>query len=119
MGGEFIFRQPRNEKELLETMYAGFCDPFQEYGFDGHRNWTLPLVQQWWKDRRRIFDWLEQHADHSEWQRADVVEQKQLLAVREFQLHLIHEAEHYLRTFAFFLGEGRCATNDDRLPDIG
>ncbi len=117
-GFEFIFRQPRNEKELLQTMNASLTDSFGEYGFDGHRTWTVSLVREWWKNRRRVAEWIEKFDDHSEWKQHEFAIQKQLFGLQEFKFHLIYESENYLRTFAFFLSEGRWASNGDYLPDL-
>lgn len=117
-GCEFIFRQPRNEMELLETLNASLTDSFGEYGFDGHRTWTVTLVREWWKNRRRVVEWIEKFEDHSEWKQHEFATQGQLSGVREFKFHLIYESEIYLRTFAFFLSEGRCASEDDCLPEL-
>ena len=117
-GGEFIFRQPRSEEELRQVIYAGMVDPFDEYGFDGHRRWTVVSVRQWWKDRQRVVKWIEKYADYPEWHCHEYGKQQQPVALAEFQLHLHHELAYFLRTFNFFLDNGRCSKADDRLPDL-
>src|ERR1043165_340774 len=118
LGREFIFRQPRDDQELIDVICAGMVDPFQAYGFDGHRRWTISLIRQWWKERQRLVEWIEKNANRVEWNQNEFFTQYQQMALSEFQFHLIHEAEQSLRTFAFFLDMGRCATDDDRLPDL-
>lgn len=111
-GSEFIFRQPRNEAELKAVIRAGMVDPFDEYGFDGHRRWNLASIRDWWRQRQRIFNWIAGNGlnPHLYAEQSD--------AMLDFQLYMVSGAERFLQSFAFFLDNGRHANGADRLPDL-
>ena len=46
-GAEFVFRQPRNEAELVGIMRADSEEVFACYRFDGVDRWTANLVDCW------------------------------------------------------------------------
>src|SRR5690242_6282271 len=55
---EFLYRQPRDIQELQDVVVAMQEDPCSGWACDGDANWTPALVRQWWRDRRRLHDWI-------------------------------------------------------------
>jgi len=47
---EFVYRQPRNARELGAVMSADSEEVFSCYRFDGLSRWTRQAVQAWWED---------------------------------------------------------------------
>ena len=109
-GREFIFRQPRNEPEVQNVVMAACVDPFQAYRFDGLLRWDIGSIQAWWHERRRLIEWIQQEIESPHFDQMD--------GLREFEYHLIYEAEHFLKSFIFVLDTGRLPTKNDRLPAI-
>ena len=59
LGQEFVFRQPRNERELIEVMNADVNEVFDCYRFDGLDRWSFAAAQTWWETVPVLEGWLE------------------------------------------------------------
>ncbi len=46
-GGEFVFRQPRDEAGLLAVVDAARIECFDRYRFDGLSRWSTSSVEAW------------------------------------------------------------------------
>jgi hypothetical protein len=58
-GGEFIFRQPRDEQELSAVLRAACADPFDAYRFDGLERWTRTAALEWYATRHTLVSCLD------------------------------------------------------------
>jgi len=118
-GQEFIFRQPRNEKELSEVVRAALNDPFDGYACNGNDYWTPELIRDWWSRKADLVNWIGQQLKNPEFQtREDFVEQNQFRALQDFQNFVEAGLHDYLRAYVFFLEQGRTPREDEPLPWI-
>lgn len=56
---EYVFRQPRDEHELVAVMSAASEEVFSCYRFDGLQRWTVELLEAWWVGTDILEGWLE------------------------------------------------------------
>jgi hypothetical protein len=54
LGREFVYRQPRDEGELVGIMSADSEEVFSCYRFDGLERWTIPAVDAWFDTTREL-----------------------------------------------------------------
>lgn len=98
-GQEFVYKQAENAAEFRDLVSAAICECFVGYGIDGDANWRLSTIREWWRTRT---DMLYEVGE--EWCDKERVEQ--------WRHALEGGAKGYLRTYAFFVENGR-------LPDLG
>jgi hypothetical protein len=55
---EFIFKQPFNEKELLEVKSSAEVDPLSGYYIDGNKYWTKEKIIEWWEKIESVIDYM-------------------------------------------------------------
>ncbi len=55
---EFIFKQPFNEKELIEIKSSADVDPLGGYYIDGNKYWTNEKIIEWWEKIESIIDYM-------------------------------------------------------------
>ncbi len=55
---EFIFKQPFNEKELIEIKSSADVDPLGGYYIDGNKYWTNEKVIEWWGKIESVIDYM-------------------------------------------------------------
>jgi hypothetical protein len=56
---EFVYRQPRDERELKDVLRAAAADPFDAYRFDGLARWTYDDALDWYDSRHTLLEVLE------------------------------------------------------------
>ena len=118
-GQEFIFRQPRNRKELSQVVYAAMIDPFGGYVCDGNEHWTPALIRDWWSRKPDLVNWIDQQLKNPEFKtHGDFVEQNQLQGLQDFQNFVEAGLHDYLRAYAFFLEQGQAPQEEQPLPWI-
>jgi hypothetical protein len=116
-GQEFIFRQPRNRRELSQVVLAAAIDPFGGYACDGNEHWNSKLIRDWWSRKGDLVNWIGQQLKNPEFQtHADFVEQNQLRALQDFQDFVQTRLHDYLRAYIYFLENGRAPQEDGPLP---
>lgn len=104
-GYEFVYRQPRDLDELENLLRAAYFDPFDGYGADGNKHWTLSLIRDWWKSHHSLL---------AEAESLRTLEQN----VDAWQQYLMGPAIDYLRQYAFFIEEGKLPGELDHLPRL-
>lgn len=113
---EFIFRQPRNERELENIQLAADLDLFRGYHSDGNAHWTPLKVKEWWGRREELISMahsLRELYTHGPRAGAEWVVLEGYDQYLEF---LENELEDYLRVYCFFLSHDRCPQNKDVIP---
>ncbi|WP_262403494.1 hypothetical protein [Actinomadura sp. CNU-125] len=114
---EYVYRQPRTPQELARLVDAAEEDPFVGYGCDGDEHWTPTTVREWWRDRGRIREYLENH--RRAWEEDDARSgQGTAAAARGYAAYLDGELGMHLRVYLFWLEEGRSPAPTDRLPPL-
>ncbi|WP_374774341.1 hypothetical protein OG756_16480 [Streptomyces sp. NBC_01310] len=115
---EYVFRQPRDPREVRNVVAAANEESFGEYACDGDLRSTPPAVRQWWAERSRV-------AEHmvgalAEFGRGrDRYEDDAVLGVLDFQAYLADGLAADLRAYLFRLEEGRYPEAGERLPELG
>ncbi|GAA1983136.1 ferredoxin [Catenulispora subtropica] len=102
---EFVFRQPRNERETLLVLGAAYSDPLSGYASDGDQHWTVDTVRAWWRERARVSEWIVRSGDTDG-------------TYSEYSRFLDEGLEGYLRGYLFWLEERRAPDPRDNLPDL-
>ncbi|MFE5809546.1 hypothetical protein [Streptomyces sp. NPDC056491] len=114
---EYVFRQPRDRRQVRDVVGAATEDPFQEYACDGDLWWTPQAVRQWWAERARVAEHLE--GALVEFGRGrDRYEDDALLGVWDFQAYLAGGLAADLRAYLFRLEEGHYPEAGERLPEL-
>ncbi|MFB9554195.1 ferredoxin [Streptomyces roseoviridis] len=111
---EYVYRQPRRPAEAARLVEAACCDPLLGYGCDGDTRWTPDAVREWWRDRGRIIEYLSAH----DWNAIDWAQQGVFAAVRDYESSFAGRLAADLRTYLFWLEEGRSPSAGERLPDL-
>jgi hypothetical protein len=112
---EFLFRQPRSYSELMQVVCGAANDPLAGWAYDGDDHWTPALVREWWRDRRRLAEWMRR--DLRTWMASDEPEQKDAAhGIAEYAAYLEDGLEDYLRNYVFWLSERRAPAANQRLP---
>ncbi|MFF2778519.1 ferredoxin [Streptomyces sp. NPDC058052] len=111
---EYVYRQPKTPDETARLVEAADCDPFLGYGCDGDARWTPEAVREWWRDRGRITEYLSAH----DWADVDWAEQGLAAAVQDYRSYLAGCLAADLRTYLYWLTEGRSPAPGERLPDL-
>jgi hypothetical protein len=99
-GQEFVWRQPQNEEELRNVLSAAYQDPFDGYAWDGDDHWTSGLVQDWWNQRERVKDWIDQALEVPLRNQHDALQSSGLNAFRDY---LDRDLEHHLDGYIVWL----------------
>ncbi|GGK34465.1 ferredoxin [Nocardia camponoti] len=116
-GSEVVFRQPRNPIETRRVLAAAVNDPYQCYACDGDSHWTVSLIREWWADRSRVAEWIEeQYAAWSVLPRDQ--ERDAAFGLRAYGGYLSGGLEAALREYAFWVDNGRAADPGELLPTI-
>ncbi|MFD3594103.1 ferredoxin [Nocardia sp. NPDC058640] len=111
---EVIYRQPGNPRETYVLLEAMRQDPYSCYAADGDKHWTLPLIRDWWADRGRLAEWINQAiasqptGEHEE----------DFRGLHAYDTYLTNGLETYLVEYAFWLDNGRPATPDEARPSL-
>lgn len=113
---EFLYRQPKTLRELLEVLDGAQQDPFAGWACDGDEHWTADLVRDWWHDRARVQDWIVRKA--AEWSQGGVTNQEDdaVVGLRDFATYIDGELELDLRKYCFWLDNRLPPRVDDSLP---
>ncbi|WP_033216376.1 hypothetical protein [Kitasatospora phosalacinea] len=114
---EYVYRQPRTERELRRPADAAEAEAFSGYGCDGDDHWTPAAVREWWRDRGRIGEYLvDRRAD---WEDFDAKARQGVAAAAEdYAAYLEGELADHLRAYLFWLEERRPPRATDRLPPL-
>lgn len=112
-GSEFVYRQPRDEREVHLLLEAAWQDVFSAYACDGDDHWTLPLVREWWAERGRLLAWIS--TVEALWSEKDWDFLFPVLAYRTF---ITGGLETYLREYGFWLEHRRPRSRGEALPRI-
>jgi hypothetical protein len=93
---EYVFRQPKNFKELLRVLDAAAVEVFDSYSSNGNDYWTYDACKEWWSNRAQLIVALRD---------------EELLKMNEGQAqaytnYLNGEAELDLRRYCYFLLNG-------------
>ncbi len=98
----YLWRQPRDSAELVDVLsqcgWWGLSN--EEIGVDGDEHWTLDAIRTWWSLRDEV------GAAYRE------------SGIGELAQYMERDLPAYLRSYAFFLAEGRRPTTADVLPEI-
>ncbi|MCX4801101.1 hypothetical protein OG594_05420 [Streptomyces sp. NBC_01214] len=113
---EYVFRQPRDAREVRNVVAAAREEVFGEYACDGDLWWTPPAVRQWWAERARVAEHLA--GAQTEWRGRNRFEDDALIGVLDFQAHLAGGLAADLRAYLFRLEEGRYPEAGERLPEL-
>jgi hypothetical protein len=114
---EYVYRQPRTPEELRQLIDAAEAEAFSGYGCDGDAHWTPEAVREWWRDRRRITEYLANR--RSDWEADDAkAGQGVAAAAQKYADYLHRELASHLRVYLFWLEERRSPTVADRLPQL-
>ncbi|MDW5330861.1 ferredoxin [Plantactinospora sp. KLBMP9567] len=116
-GGEIVYRQPRNAREVQLVLTAAWNDPWAAYAADGDEHWTLDLVRDWWADRHRLVAWIDDvRRRWSVSERGD--ERDNAVGLGEFAQFIDDGLRDYLRSYGFWLDNRRLPRPDESLPDL-
>ena len=101
-GTTYLWRQPRDDRELASVVELAHGAPYSEdeFGCDGDRHWTLDKIREWWSHRDAI---------------AAVYRESD---VPDLSGYFETELPAFLRAYAFFLLEGRRPRPLESLPEI-
>ncbi|MCX4098206.1 ferredoxin [Nocardia sp. alder85J] len=117
-GSEVVFRQPRNARETQVVLTAAWSDPFHAYACDGDDHWTLEAIRDWWAERKRLLEWIDDtcrawsdsgRTDHHDNTRG----------LRAYRGYVADGLETSLREYGFWLEQRRSATTGEALPTLG
>lgn len=115
-GYEVIFRQPVNLFEARQVVGAAWADPLNGYAADGNDHWALSLIREWWARKHELEAELARL--HELWLAADRIDFPTLSGYVRWLDYVRDGMLAYLRSYAFFLEEGREPLDDDLLPDV-
>ncbi|WP_344483449.1 ferredoxin [Nonomuraea monospora] len=116
-GQEFIYRQPLTEPEAHQVLLAAWSDPMSGYARDGDEHWTAASVREWWRERRRLLEWIDQAtAKWSVSTRAD--EREAVTGLRDYAAYMAGALPLDLRRYLFGLDQGRVPGDGDMLPEL-
>jgi hypothetical protein len=108
---------PRCRLEVLQVLFGAWNDPFRGWACDGDRHWTPQLVREWWRDRRRVAEWIEE--DLRVWSASTREDEREAAAgLIDYASYLDGELEVDLRRYVRWLEEHRSPTPDETLPRI-
>jgi hypothetical protein len=129
---EFLYRQPRNVRELQDVLAAMAEDPWAGWACDGDARWTPDLVRAWWRDRTRLREWIT--AKHRQWSVSDravegeaasglsldrvIGEGEAAVGLLDYLAYLDGDLAAHLQAYIYFLDNGVSPTTDDRLPTL-
>ncbi len=113
---EFLYRQPRSLRELLEVLDGAWQDPWGGWACDGDEHWTYAAVREWWRERTRVEEWIQ--CKIVEWgdRRADHIDA--VVGLRDYAEYLGCDVESHLRAYSFWLEERRVPVPADTLPAL-
>ncbi|WP_031518346.1 hypothetical protein [Streptomyces sp. NRRL F-5123] len=112
---EYVYRQPRTPGELRQLVDAAQDEVFGGYGCDGDSHWTPTGVREWWRERRRVSEYLA--ARRADWEADDAkFGQGVAAAALEYAACIEGELASHLRVYLFWLEERRSPATTDRLP---
>ncbi|MFI0899393.1 ferredoxin [Streptomyces sp. NPDC020983] len=112
---EYVYRQPRNPEELRQLVDAAQQEVFGGYGCDGDSHWTPASVREWWRERRRVVEYLADR--RADWEADDAkAGQGVAAAALEYTAYIEGGLASHLRVYLFWLEERRSPAATDRLP---
>jgi hypothetical protein len=144
-GQEFVFRQPRNSRELNSLLDAAIIEPFGGYGWDGNHHWTLSSILEWYRRKDEMMalmgqikeeivnDTVRYYSNESNYfslikhvgkdqrfskERFLDTANKWRLAQVEWENFISIELESYLCVYAFFVENNRLPNQGESLPNI-
>jgi len=123
-GQEFLYRQPRDEDELLAVLAGAWADPFGGWAADGDSHWTVQAVRDWWQDRDRVSEWIKRDLraitadDRREVPAIVEVMDDFAAGLRAYQSYLDGPLEADLRVYMFWLDQGCAPKVGDGLPEL-
>ncbi|MEV7614318.1 ferredoxin [Streptomyces sp. NPDC089799] len=126
-GREFVYRQPVDEAETADLVWAARLELYSAYGWDGDDHWTPAAVREWWRDRGRVREWALAIAadwgaeEHPGWgYNADAQYrghyQDAARGHLDFVAYLDDGLEEYLRGYVFWLEQRRAPLDGEALP---
>ncbi|GHI89261.1 hypothetical protein [Streptomyces xanthophaeus] len=115
---EYVFRQPRDPREVRNVVAAADAESFWEYACDGDLRWTPSAVRQWWAERARVAGHLVGALEEFGRGR-DRCEDDAVAGVLDFRAYLAGGLAADLRAYLFRLEEGRYPEAGERLPELG
>ncbi|MFD8953673.1 hypothetical protein ACFV0B_33020 [Streptomyces xanthophaeus] len=115
---EYVFRQPRDPREVRNVVAAADAESFGEYACDGDLRRTPSAVRQWWAERARVAGHLEGALEEFGRGR-DRYEDDAVVGVLDFRAYLADGLAADLRAYLFRLEEGRYPEAGERLPELG
>jgi hypothetical protein len=116
-GQEFVYRQPRTATQVHQVLFAAWNDPFCGYACDGDERWSVETVRAWWRERRRLQEWIDQVI--TKWTssaRAD--EREAVVGLHDFAAYLDGALSLHLRGYLFWLDQRRIPAAGQALPEL-
>ncbi|MEU2655106.1 hypothetical protein ABZ615_07255 [Streptomyces sp. NPDC007325] len=114
---EYVYRQPATTAEVLNLVTAAQEDPYRGYACDGDGRWTPGAVRDWWRDRRRVTEYLESLLPG--WSSSDRAEQREAAeGLRDFAAYIAEGLGADLRRYLFRLEEGSYPKSPGPLPEL-
>lgn len=115
---EFLYRQPKSLRELLQVLDGAQQDPWAGWACDGDQHWTVDSVRAWWRDRARLKEWIDRMI--REWSAADANEQEHevLTGLRDYAAYVDANLELDLRRYCYWLDEHRAPPTNTPLPTL-
>ncbi|MFI1280982.1 ferredoxin [Streptomyces sp. NPDC020858] len=111
----FVFRQPIDAAAVECVVRAAQLDCYLGFAHDGDQHWTVPEVRRWWRERRRIAEWINDVLP--KWT-ADTGNPAAAAGLRAYAAYLGGELAEDLRLYAFWLDQRRSPTPEERLPEL-
>jgi hypothetical protein len=115
-GQEFVWRQPRTEKEVAAVKEAAYSEPFGGYACDGDEHWTPDLVRQWWAGREEVRAAVRAAQAELVWAADPNLYAREQKCLADYLAYLDDALEEYLRHYVLWLSEGRIAEPGEDLP---
>lgn len=115
-GCEFVFRQPRNQDELLAVMHSVSVDPFAGYGCDGNDHWNFTLIKEWCSVFAEFQNTIATFVDYApEWVGGP---ESRNIWQRDYEAMGQSELADYLSKYAFYIEHGRVPDDNETLPEL-
>ncbi|WP_433060997.1 hypothetical protein [Dactylosporangium sp. CS-033363] len=115
--GEFLYRQPTTAPELRDVLIGMRYDPWSGWACDGDEHWTPDLVRAWWRDRRRVRDWIL--CMQLEWgAEGEPFEEHEAAGLVDYLAYLDGGLATDLRVYLHFLDHGRGPAPGEPLPPL-
>ncbi len=124
-GYEIVYRQPTTPEQVEKILRAAWADPYGGYSWDGDKYWTPESVRDWWTDRGRVREFIEQQWIEEGMAGTPIAGPASRFPTEDARYGLVRYAEDLagplesrLRGYLFWLLEGREPRLVESLPTL-